>query len=43
MNKRQRKRAKQKRWLRKRIKEQQREKFIADFRNYFVKKGILKK
>ena len=42
MTKRQLKKAKQKRWLKKRIKEQQHKKFIADFRNHFVKRGILK-
>ncbi|MEG0380336.1 MAG: hypothetical protein RR603_01400 [Kurthia sp.] len=42
MNKNQKRKAQQKRWLKKRIKEEQRKKFITDFRNCFVKKGILK-
>lgn len=43
MGKAHRRKARQKRWLKTRTKEYERMVFIKGFRNYFVKKGILKK
>lgn len=43
MGKTQRRKARHKRWLKNRTKEYERRRFIDGFRNWFVKKGILKK
>jgi len=43
MGKAKRRKARQKRWLKNRCKEQQRRRFIDGFRNYFINKGILNK
>lgn len=43
MKKGQRRKQREKRWLKKRAREQRRKRFIEGFRNHFVRKGILDK
>lgn len=43
MGKKRKRKARQKRWMKNRVKRYERQRFIDGFRNYFVKKGILKK